>query len=220
VDQDERVVFVVDDDPSVRKSVARLLRVAGYRTETFVSAVDFLERDRDSIGGCVVLDMHLPELSGLDAQVKLAESQPLLPIVFISGYGDVPTSVQAMKAGAVDFLSKPFSAEDLLGAVREAFARNARERSSRFEMDEIRGRLSALTPREYDVFREVVTGQLNKQVAATLGIREKTVKVHRARVMQKMSAASLADLVRMAERANTGSDALRAGSPVSEECRP
>jgi len=220
VDQDERVVFVVDDDPSVRKSVARLLRVAGFRTETFVSAVDFLERDRDSIGGCVVLDMHLPELSGLDAQVKLAESQPLLPIVFISGYGDVPTSVQAMKAGAVDFLSKPFSAEDLLGAVREAFARNARERSSRYEMDEIRERLAALTPREYDVFREVVTGQLNKQVAATLGIREKTVKVHRARVMQKMSAASLADLVRMAERANTGSDAPRAGSPVSEECRP
>jgi FixJ family two-component response regulator len=195
------VVFVVDDDPSVRKSLARLLGSAGYRTESFASAQEFLARGTDSGPACLVLDLQLPGPSGLDLQESLASSGAPLPIVFITGHGDIPASVKAMKGGAVDFLPKPFQAEALLGAVSKALERDAAARRERAESSALASRIRALTPRERQVFALVATGKLNKQIAAELGTSEKTVKVHRGRVMQKLSVSSLAELVRLADRA-------------------
>ncbi|WP_372521842.1 response regulator transcription factor [Sulfuricaulis sp.] len=194
------MVFVVDDDPSVRKSVGRLLKSAGYQAETFASAREFLRRDEYPGPGCLVLDVQLPELSGLDLQQTLAGTAHSLPIIFISGHGDIPMSVRAMKNGAVDFLPKPFVAQDLLRVIGEALQRSRREQNDRLETATIRKRLARLTPREYEVLCSVVAGKLNKQIAVELGVGEKTVKVHRGRVMEKMDADSVAELVRLSER--------------------
>ncbi len=197
---DEIIVFVVDDDASVRKSLGRLLRTAGYPTETFASVPDFLSREHHCGAGCLVMDVRMPEVSGLEAGEKLSQANYRLPTVFISGYADVPSSVRAMKSGAVDFLSKPVGEDDLLAAVRTALDRQQLQRRIQAEIDKVRQRVASLTPREQEVLHHVVAGQLNKQIAASLGVGEKTIKVHRARVMQKMQTPTLADLVRAAER--------------------
>ena len=194
-------VFVVDDDASVRKGLARLLKSAGYAVEAFASAREFL--DRASHGertGCVVLDVRMPGLSGLDLQRELNTFGPPISIIFITGYGDIPMSVRAMKDGATDFLAKPIHDQDLLLAVQQAIARNAEDRVRYEVLREIQQRASALTPRELEVMALVVRGRLNKQVAGELGTAEKTIKVHRARVMEKMQVTSLADLVVAAEK--------------------
>ncbi len=194
-------VFVVDDDASVRKSLARLMASAGYAVETFASAREFLDRGHhQDIPGCVVLDLRMPGLSGLDLQQELKAFTPPLPIIFITGHGDVPTSVRAMKDGAVDFLAKPVDDRDLLSVVAQAIARNVEARARHAELRELQRRAASLTPREREVMILVVRGWLNKQVAAELGTAEKTVKVQRARAIEKMGVESLADLVRAAEK--------------------
>jgi FixJ family two-component response regulator len=195
------VVFVVDDDPSVRKSLARVMTRAGYAVETFASARDFLARPPSVGPCCVVLDVRMPGVTGLDLQEALVGSGRSAPVVFITGHGDISMSVRAMKAGAVDFLTKPFDVESLLAAIRRALAKDVRDRGEEGRTAEVLARVGQLTPRETEVFALVVTGMLNKQIAGRLGIGEKTVKVHRARVMEKMQAGSLAELVRLADRA-------------------
>lgn len=197
-------VLVVDDDPSVRKSLGRLLKAAGYDVETFASAREFLRRERFAGPSCLVLDVFVPDLDGFDLQQTLAAEDDSPPIVFISGRGDIPMSVRAMKAGAVDFLTKPFRAEALLACIEEALARSRRSGLEHAEMTSIRQRLAALTPREHEVLRHVVAGQPNKQIAGDLGISERTVKIHRGRVMRKTAAGSVAELVRLAEKAGVG----------------
>lgn len=194
-------VFVVDDDTSVRKSLARLLKSAGYLTETFANAVEFLRRGEYTGPGCLVLDMQLPGLNGLELQNALAETAHSLPIIFISGHGDIPSSVRAMKNGAVDFLTKPFEAQNLLRVIKVALERSNRDQKDWYESEMVRKRLERLTPREYDVLRGVIAGKMNKEIAAELGVGEKTVKVHRGRVMEKMDAGSVAELVLLSERA-------------------
>jgi FixJ family two-component response regulator len=195
-------VFVVDDDASVRKSLLRLLKSAGYRPESCASAEEFLARwERDPASGCVLLDIQMPGLDGLQLQRKLQTAAQGIPIVFITGHGDIPMSVKAMKAGAVDFLQKPINGEDLLEAVRAALQRDRLERAERDERRAVARRFETLTPREREVMALVVRGLLNKQIAAALGASEKTVKIHRGRVMEKMKVQSLADLVRAAEKA-------------------
>jgi RNA polymerase sigma factor (sigma-70 family) len=191
-------VFVIDDDASVRKSLARLLRSEGFAVEALESADEFLARYLRERPGCIVLDFQMPGLDGLELQSRLKEVDCELPVVFISGHGDVPCSVRAMKEGAVDFLTKPFEDEQLLAAVRRALERDRTQRAMRREREDVDGRLALLTPREREVFRHIVLGMLNKEVAEQMGISEKTVKVHRARVMEKMEADSLAELVRLA----------------------
>ncbi|HEY7112145.1 MAG TPA: response regulator transcription factor [Thermoanaerobaculia bacterium] len=198
---DGEVVYVVDDDAGVRKSLARLLRSAGYEAIPFASPEEFLLHVASESDGCLVLDVSMPGLDGLGLQEELTRRGSALPIVFLTGHGDVPKSVRALKHGARDFLTKPVDDEVLLRAVREALAAGTAGRKSREEISDIRRRLSTLTPREREVLEGVVSGRLNKQVGGDLGIAEKTVKVHRARVMEKMGAASLADLVRLADRA-------------------
>jgi len=194
------MVFVVDDDPSVRKSLGRLLKTAGYRAETFSSAREFMRRGAYPGPSCLVLDVQLPDLNGLELQQAMTGTADSPTIVFISGHSDIPTSVRAMKNGALDFLPKPFAAKDLLRVIGEALERNRREHENQLEISAIQKRLAELTPREYEVLCGVVTGKMNKQIAADLGVGEKTVKVHRGRVMEKMNVHSVADLVRVAEK--------------------
>ena len=196
----ERIVFVVDDDPLVRDSVADLLGSAGFTAQKFGSAAEFLRAKRPDIPACLILDVELPGLSGLDLQTELAKSHIEVPIIFLTGHGDIPKSVRAMKAGAVEFLTKPFRGQELLDAVTQALLRDSELRRQRADRLKVRERLGTLTPRERQVFALVVSGLLNKQIADDLGTTEMTIKVHRGRVMRKMQAASLADLVRMAEK--------------------
>jgi len=194
-------VFVVDDDASVRKGLARLLKSAGYIVESFASAREFLDRiGRGESAGCVVLDVRMPGLSGLDLQRELKAFTPPISIIFITGHGDIPMSVRAMKDGATDFLAKPIHDQELLLAVQQAIARNAEDRGRYAALRELQQRSRALTPRELEVMALVVRGRLNKQVADELGTVEKTIKVHRARVMEKMKVTSLAELVVVAEK--------------------
>lgn len=195
------LVFVVDDDASVRKSLARLIKTAGYEAEPFASVAEFLARRPYDGPCCLVLDVRMPGLTGLDLQEALRAAGQRLSIVFITGYRDVPVSVKAMKGGAVDFLTKPVDEGVLLGAIRQAVDRTQADRRRLARETEVQNRIKTLTPREAAVFALVVTGMLNKQIGSELGIGEKTVKVHRARVMEKMRVGSLAELVRLAGEA-------------------
>jgi FixJ family two-component response regulator len=194
------VVFVVDDDPAVLKGLSRLLRSAGLTVAAFVSPRAFLGQHEPTLPGCLVLDMAMPGLNGLELQQALAAKGSVRQIVFLTGQGNIQTSVQAMKQGAVDFLTKPVNDDDLLKAVRAAIEKDRLQRQTLGEAAVIQQRLAKLTPRERQVMEHVVSGQLNKQIAADLGIVEKTIKIHRARVMEKMNVQSLAELVRLAER--------------------
>ena len=195
------LVLVVDDEPSVRKSLTRLLASAGYRVEAFASAREFLARAPHPGPCCLVLDVRMPGLTGIQLQELLAATGRRMSIVFVTGHVDVPTSVKAMKAGAVDLLTKPVDARDLIAAIQRAVTRDVHGRATETRLAEVKRRVSLLTPREVEVFARVVTGMLNKQIGAALGISEKTVKVHRARVMEKMRAGSVAGLVRLADEA-------------------
>jgi RNA polymerase sigma factor (sigma-70 family) len=194
------VVFVVDDDASVRSSLKFLLSTVGLQTETFDSADSFLHKKRSDVPSCLVLDVRLPGLSGLDFQRELAARNICIPIVFLTGHGDIPMSVRAMKAGAVEFLTKPFRDQDLLDAVRVALDRDRARREQEKEMADLRTRFDSLTSREQEVVSKVVAGMLNKQIAAELGTAESTVKVQRSRAMEKMQAGSLADLINMIQK--------------------
>src|SRR5262245_16093392 len=199
-------VFLVDDDASVRRALTRLIKSAGYAVQAFASARDFLDGWRVQHNGpaCLVLDVRMPGLSGLDLQHELQAANALLPIIFITGHGNIPMSVKAMKDGAVDFLPKPVKDTVLLEAVGQALSRADHDHAQRAELEDIEKRVESLTPREREVMALVVRGLLNKQIAFELGTVEKTVKVHRARVMEKMEVQSLAELVRLAERAGIG----------------
>jgi FixJ family two-component response regulator len=196
----DSIVYVVDDDASSRQSLEFLIRASGYTVRAFTSSKDFLASARPEIPACLVLDVRMPGLTGLELQGELAKRGIRLPIIFITGHGDIPMSVQAMKAGAMEFLTKPFREDNMLRAITLAIGKDRVAQRERLEMAELRRRHARLTPREREVMASVVTGLLNKQVAAELGASEKTIKAHRAKVMQKMEAASLADLVRMSEK--------------------
>ena len=196
----EALVFIIDDDASLRASLQDLLESVGLRVAACASAQEFLRRPRPDVPSCLVLDVRLPGLSGLELQQQLVAGDMALPIIFITGYGDIPMTVQAMKAGAVEFLTKPFRDQDLLDAIHQALAHDRTARAQQAKSEDLRRRYRALTPRERDVLARVVTGLLNKQIAGELGTSEAAVKVHRQHVMAKMGAGSLAELVRMADR--------------------
>jgi len=208
VTEEKPVVYVVDDDASVRKALERLLRSAGHDAKTFASALEFLDFSPPDGPGCLVLDIKMPKLSGLELQDCLVDKGISFPLIFITGHGTVPVSVKAFKAGAMDFLQKPFEDRDLLEAVSRGIEKHRRLLQEQKGMKTLRSRLETLTPREREVFRLVVAGMLNKQVAFDLGTTEKTIKVHRGRVMEKMGARSLADLVRFAEKLGIRSSAV------------
>lgn len=194
-------VFVIDDDSSVRKSLTRLLQALGFKVEAFASAELFLERGQFDGVGCIILDIRMPGLDGMALQDQLSQTDYSMPIIFITGHGDIPMSVRAMKKGAVDFLPKPFDDEDLLQAVKRAVEKDVKAKFERREVSEILAQLRGLTPRELEIFRYVISGLLNKQIGFKLGIAEKTIKIHRGRIMEKLRANSVADLVRLAEKA-------------------
>ena len=196
----DATVFVVDDDAPMRESLKNLIRSVGLRAELFASAQEFLRSKRPDVPSCLVLDVRMPGLSGLDLQRRTTEVGMEIPIVFITGHGDIPMSVRAMKAGAVEFLTKPYRDQDLLDAIQEALERDRKAREQRAAMEELRSRFASLTPREREVMARVVAGLLNKQIGAELGTSETTVKIHRHQVMEKMGAGSLPELVRMADR--------------------
>ena len=196
---DQPIVFVVDDDASMRQALARLLQSVQLRVEVFASPQEFLQSERPNVPSCLVLDVRLPGLSGLDFQAELAKADVRIPIVFITGHGDIPMSVRAMKAGAVDFLAKPFRDQDLLDAVTTAIQRDQKRREHENAMTDLRAHFSSLTPREREIMALVASGLMSKQIAAEVGLSEITVKVHRSHLMKKMGARSVADLVRMAE---------------------
>jgi RNA polymerase sigma factor (sigma-70 family) len=196
-------IYVVDDDPSVRDSTEVLLKSVGFNVKTFGSAQAFLKANLQKDLGCLVLDVRMPGMSGLDLQEKLVSAKLPLPVIFITSHGTVPMSVRAMKAGAVDFLQKPFEEQDLLDAINRAVARQREKKSKKDQSEELQLRLTALTTREYEVFSLLETGMANKEIAFELGTSERTIKAHRARIMEKMNAESLADLVRFAERLKT-----------------
>jgi RNA polymerase sigma factor (sigma-70 family) len=193
-------VFVIDDDAAMRDSLKDLIRSVGLRVELFASAQDFLRSEHPDVPGCIVLDVRMPGLSGLDLQRRLADAGLAIPIVFISGHGDIPMTVRALKAGAVEFLTKPFRDQELLDAIQQALDRDCQTREERAASEALRRRFVSLTPREREVMARVVAGLLNKQIAAELGTSENTVKTHRHQVMEKMGANSLPELVRMADR--------------------
>ena len=199
------LIFVVDDEPSICIALERLFRSVDLEVQTFCSAQSFLEAHRPDLPGCLVLDVRLPDLSGLEVQGRLSEQGADIPIVFITAHGDIPMSVKAIKAGAVEFLSKPFKEQDLLNAVQQAIEQHRVARQLRAEVQKFRNQYSSLTPREREVFPLVTAGLLNKEVAAQIGTSERTVKIHRARVMKKMRAQSLAHLVHIAEKLNLSS---------------
>ena len=198
MDRHDPIVFVVDDDPGIRDALHALLSSAELRVVTFGSAGEYVAYPKPDVPACLVLDVELPDINGLDLQKQITEGNPP-KIVFITGHGDIPSSVRAMKAGAIDFLAKPFDPADLLRAIHSAIAADRDARTARAEMTELHGRLSSLTPREREVMELVASGLLNKQTAAELGISEVTVQIHRSKIMQKMKAGSLAELVRMAD---------------------
>jgi FixJ family two-component response regulator len=197
---EEPVVYVVDDDPSLLRSLERLLRSAGYEARTFTSALEFLDYPHPNAPGCLILDVKMPGLDGLELQERMADKEISFPIIFITGHGTVPMTARAMKAGAVDFLQKPVMDTDLLNTVSAAIAKDRQGRREREKLKNLEDRMKTLTPREVEVFRLVAIGMLNKQIAFDLGTTESTIKVHRARVLKKMGAKSLADLVRFAEK--------------------
>jgi FixJ family two-component response regulator len=196
----ESIVFVIDDDPSFRRSTEMLIGSAGLSVQAFSSAEEFLRSRRPNVPGCLVLDVRLPQLSGLDLQQELAKAGIGIPIIFITGHGDIPMTVQAMKAGATEFLTKPFREQDLLDTIHRAINSDRAARLKRARLEDLRGRYQSLTAREREVMAHVVRGLLNKQIAEELGTTEKTIKVHRGHIMQKMGMRSLADLVRTAEK--------------------
>ena len=197
-------VFVIDDDASVRRALSYLLASAGYKVETYSSAKAFLTRENYEGVGCILLDVRMPGLNGMELQEKLLRSAQSMPIIFLTGHGEIAMGVQAMKKGAVDFLTKPCDDEQLLAAIRTAIAKAFQARAHSEEAKEIDSRIGLLTPREKEILRYIITGMLNKQIAGKLGIAEITVKIHRGRIMQKLSAGSVADLVRLAEKAGIG----------------
>jgi FixJ family two-component response regulator len=196
----DAIVFVVDDDSPMRESLKNLIRSVGLRVEVFASAQEFLRSKRPDLPSCLVLDVRLPGLSGLDLQKRTGDAGIEIPIIFITGHGDIPMTVRAMKAGAVEFLTKPFRDQDLLDAIQQALERDGKARDQRAALEELRNRFASLTPREREVMKRVVAGLLNKQIGAELGTSETTVKIHRHQVMEKMEAGSLPELVRMADR--------------------
>jgi FixJ family two-component response regulator len=196
----DAMVFVVDDDAPMRESLKNLIRSVGLRVELFASAQEFLRSKRPDLPSCLVLDVRLPGLSGLDLQRRTGDAGIEIPIVFITGHGDIPMSVRAMKAGAVEFLTKPFRDQDLLDAIQQALERDGKARDQRAALEKVRSRFASLTSREREVMKRVVAGLLNKQIGAELGTSEATVKIHRHQVMEKMRAGSLPELVRMADK--------------------